>query len=172
MYSKETGFTLIEVLVVVAIIGLMSAMGMASYFEFADNNRIKGAAQEVQVFLRDIQNRAKMGDRGEGFCATNGANSVLGKKFEGWQVSFSAGGTKIEAWPLCDGSTKGTVKTYNLPIPTEFANDPTSEIVFPPLYTNLQGGSPVTVQVTDKDSVAIYEFTISAGGSMSKIEKK
>jgi len=184
----QGGFTLIELMVVIAIIGIMSTLGIASYFRFTDDQRVRGAALETQSFLRDIQNRAKMGDRGNGACATDGdPGGVLGKVFCGWEVTITNGSNQASAAPLCDNRSKdvlnanpnpvacdsrylqkGDSKTYDLPHPVIFGGD--ADIVFPHLYDNLSTGANSCIITKDStDNSLIASFTIAAGGGLSNL---
>ena len=50
--QKNTGMTLIEVMVVVAIIGIVVAIAVPSFSTMLENQRIKGAAEAVLADLR------------------------------------------------------------------------------------------------------------------------
>ena len=56
--SKKNGFTLVEVLVVVIIMGILSSMGVVSITAAVANARVKDYAQNTAAFLERIANDA------------------------------------------------------------------------------------------------------------------
>jgi prepilin-type N-terminal cleavage/methylation domain-containing protein len=172
--TSQRGFTLIEVMIVVLIIAVMSTLGIASYFTFIEENQVKGAAQEVQTFLRDIQNKAKMGDRGVGTCSTNGLPStVLNNTFKGWRVSFVGG--KVSAQPTCSagsGDASGDAEYLTLPTAMYAEIAPTGALTFKPLYSNIDPAADRMIRVYDTRNASIcYYFTIDTGGNIKKVAK-
>lgn len=45
--TSETGFTLMEMMVVIAIIGIIAGIAVPSYTEFSRNSRLTGASEEL-----------------------------------------------------------------------------------------------------------------------------
>lgn len=58
--SQKLGFTLLEVLIVVLVIGILSATAVGSYSGVIQDTRIKSASDRVETFLRANQNRARL----------------------------------------------------------------------------------------------------------------
>ena len=56
--SKKSGFTLVEALVVVAIMGILSGIGVASLRSAVANSRIKDAGINVTAFMQRAANEA------------------------------------------------------------------------------------------------------------------
>ncbi len=91
------GFSLIEILIVIAIFGLTVSLVTASFLTFERNQRLRNAALQLKSDLRQAQNKALSGDKGSGSSVCP-ASSTLG----GWcmQISTDAGG---------DNNTKNTM---------------------------------------------------------------
>lgn len=99
MYRRKTasGFTLIEVMIVVAIIGITSAMIFVTFSGQRQTRNTERAAREVLAALREAQNYALSGRAG----TINENNSYYG-------VNFTAGA----AYSLV--SSSGTISSYSL----------------------------------------------------------
>ncbi|WP_180934148.1 prepilin-type N-terminal cleavage/methylation domain-containing protein [Nocardioides ungokensis] len=63
---RDSGFTLIEIMVVVALVSLMSALGVGAYKSWALAHAQLGAATDLQTILRQTQVRAVT--EGFAFC--------------------------------------------------------------------------------------------------------
>lgn len=59
MHTDKYGFTLIEVLVVVSIIGILSSMGVVGLQGAVANSRVKDAAMNTAAFLERVGNLSK-----------------------------------------------------------------------------------------------------------------
>jgi prepilin-type N-terminal cleavage/methylation domain-containing protein len=59
VFCKKNGFSLVEVMAVVAIIGILSAAGFASLQNAVANNRIKDAAINISAYMERTANEAR-----------------------------------------------------------------------------------------------------------------
>lgn len=112
----KKGFTLIELLLAVSFIGILTAIGLASYNNYNQTQILKQAASDLKSNLRLAQNRAIAGEKPTG-CGV----------LDGYQVSFTAANYTVQA--LCSGSPLGTVSTFNLPAGVSLTSPP-SPVLF------------------------------------------
>lgn len=78
---KIKGYTLIELLITMAIFALLFSFSFAAYTNFNKNRSLENGAREVEAVLRDAQHRAISGeyDQTGGTC----------KKLNNWKVTWT-----------------------------------------------------------------------------------
>src|SRR4051794_34927559 len=126
--SRGSGFTLIEVLVTIALLGVIMAFAVAGYSSWARASEQSGTARELQSFLRQTQQRAVT--EGRSMC-----------------VSFSTTNSQYTLYRgACDDPTKVTVggpfKTNGARVQftsVAFADTPTNGVTFYARGTATQG---------------------------------
>ncbi len=111
-------FSLIELLIVVAIFGLTVSLVTAAFITFDRNQKLRNAALQLKSDLRQAQNKALSGDKGSGAAACPTA-STLG----GWYIQINTdptGGNNSKYTLAGDcrtgaGDSSFAVKTIFLP---------------------------------------------------------
>lgn len=83
-WKFKRGFSLIELLIVVAIFGLTVSLVTAAFVAFERNQKLRNGAQQLKSDLRQVQNNALSGNKGSG-SAVCPATSTLG----GWYLQIS-----------------------------------------------------------------------------------
>lgn len=86
-----TGFTLIEVMVVVSIVAILAALAAPSFVEMLRRNRLSAAVSALQVSLSLARSEAVK--RGADARVTVAANTAAGVWTNGWTVFVDGTGT-------------------------------------------------------------------------------
>lgn len=150
----DAGFTLIEMIVAVAIIVIVTGFSIASFIRFNDRQQVQTAARELQLQLRAAQTKARVRETPTG-CST----------LERFRVSRSGSVLTTSAVCINGGSTQ-VVPVNTWTIPSGITITPAT---FSVEYKTLHGGatttpdSPLVLRVAGYDS---YEFEISRGGDI------
>jgi prepilin-type N-terminal cleavage/methylation domain-containing protein len=86
----QSGFSLIELLIVIAIFGITASVITASFLNFERNQRLKSAALQLKNDLRLAQNSALSGNKGAvgGICNPTVTNLEI--LLVGWYVTLDA----------------------------------------------------------------------------------
>lgn len=91
MQGKKAGYSLIEVLAVVAIVVFLLTVGLVNYLKVRDRQRLENAARELIVYFNSIAQKARLGNRGGGdeYCSSADEAAIAkGKcKLSHWQIA-------------------------------------------------------------------------------------
>jgi type IV fimbrial biogenesis protein FimT len=98
--QKSDGFTLIELMVTIAIFSIALSLGLPSYRTWVQNTQIRNAAESIQNGI--LQARAEAVKRNTNVVFTLGTNSS-------WVISVVSDGTVIESRASSEGSKNVTV---------------------------------------------------------------
>lgn len=158
--DKRSGYTLIEVLVGLTIIGLIFSFGFVSFRDFARRQALASAARALRGDLRLAQGQALAGKKpSDIFC--NSPNTLDGVNFRVvsssnyvFETSCTGGNVEIKSVDLSSDITIST------PSP--------NPILFRVLGhgTNIASGD-VTITLTQTSSSATADIIISANGEIN-----
>jgi type II secretory pathway pseudopilin PulG len=151
--SKQAGYTLIEIVVVVGIMILMIGGGIAGFVQFQEKQAIIGAASDMKVQLRLAQTRARSGDVPSG-CDRLQSYAV--------RTTTASETTLVSQVAICDsGEIVRTEKELAPGITT--AGD--YDIRFLTLHGGVSGAEIITLESTTGYS---YEFEVTQGGEITE----
>lgn len=112
--SANRGFTLIEIMIVMVIIGITVGFALLSYGDFGASKRILFAADQLVNTVKLAQQQAILTSTTYGLCIDHTSYQIL--RFNDsskWQAASNKGLYKINYWPT---NTVINLKTYNKPI--------------------------------------------------------
>lgn len=151
--SQSHGFTLIEIIVSVAILLVLSALFIANYNGFIGSQTVRRAASDLVTNLQAARTSASAGVKPEG-CDT----------LVGYVVNFPTNGS-YTTQALCNVGTVGDVTTYKLPTSVTFSPTPQA-ITFYALnkgasvdQTISLAGNGVTIQISVFTSGVVSDFS-------------
>jgi type II secretory pathway pseudopilin PulG len=124
--SRQPAFTLIELMVVVAIIMITCSFGLVGFFRLQDRQLVENTAKEIIAYINQVRSYARNGDRGEGNgCKPNDVAKEVAQgyyKLRYWTIEYASGIFKAKArCTTSDNSDAAPVngasseKTYTLP---------------------------------------------------------
>lgn len=105
--AHARGFTLVELMVVVVVLGLVAVLAAPSFTRTLANRHVKGAAEEAYADLQYARSEA----------VQRNAEVILAFNAAGWRITAAPGGTLLKDVALSGGATlaagSGTSITFN-----------------------------------------------------------
>lgn len=161
----KRGYTLIEILVALAIVGILFSVGYANFRSFSQRQAVRDAAKLIQADLRLTQQIALSGQKPTDANCNSPANSLNGYFFSilsesSYEIRASCtGGVVSEATKTV---SLGTGAAFSTPFPSP------NPILFKVLGngTNIPDGESVTIGIVQVGTNNQSTITISSGGQI------
>lgn len=159
-FLKNSGYTLIELLVGLSIIGLIFSFGFVNFRDFSRRQALDSASRDVRGQLRFTQERALSGQKPDD-ASCNSPNRLQGYNFS----IVTNSNYVVEA--LCSGGSVqirdiALVENITISIPS------TNPILFKVIGqgNNIPIGTSVVITITQIESGDTRDITISASGEI------
>lgn len=144
----RTGFTLIEMLIVITITLLLVGGGIASYITFNDRQTLVAGGDRLEVLLRTAQKRARAGDTPAGCVQLQSYNVVL-----------TAASNQVQLQAECSNQT---YPVSSNPLAGNVVATSTETIKFRVLAGGVENAGVFTLQ----NGSTQLEVEVTAGGSI------
>jgi len=151
----STGFTLIELIIVIGVLILITGGGIASFINFNEKQQVLNGSKELRSYLRMAQTLVRVGEVPEG-CG----------KLTGYKVmSLDAGVTKeIRVIAVC---SNGNIIKSSFLLPETTTLSSNINITFLGLHGGVTGAT--TIEVLGS-SDRVYSFEVTQGGEITQGE--
>ena len=155
------GYTLVEVLVSLTIVGLLFGFGFASFRDFSRRQQLTGVARSIKGEIRLVQSKASAGEKPDN-ANCSGTNTLSSY---GFQIVNS---TSYKVVANCLG---GSVDIWDVPksLPDGISMSPASgTISFKVLGqgTNIAAGGSVVITFTQAGTNNTSLVTVTSGGEI------
>lgn len=150
--SKQSGFTLVEMLIVISVFALMTTGAVLSYRSFSQRQQVIQSAKNIQDAMRFAQKKSRVGEKPTG-CGT----------LSGYTVAGTTNSTTITLTAACTNPTQN----YQVTTST-LVGGARLESAFSTTFGVITGG------VTGSNSVSVvlgsytYTFNVNVGGDISE----
>ena len=146
---RDDGFTMIEVLVTIALMGIIMAFSVSGWGRYARAHEQSGTAQELRSALRSVQQRAVT--EGVSMCVSFNTTS-----YTVWRAACGSPNAKVQGPVQVNGRARLATPVFTPLTAAQAANT----VVFTPRGTASQGDVHVTRPGSTKDyKVAVEGFT-------------
>ena len=85
-YSKSLGVTMVELMVAIAIVGILTAIALPNFASSLKSNRLANTGNEFIATVAFSRSEAMRNNRGAVFCASSDDSSCGGNWEDGWIV--------------------------------------------------------------------------------------
>lgn len=153
--NDHSGFTLIEIIMVVAIMAMMTGGAINAYSYFNSRQQLIQSAKNIQLLLREAQKRSRVGDKPSTGCVV----------LQGYRVQASAGASTINLYAVCSNSLNPGINVGSVDLVGEVTLTNAENVMYKVLTGGITGTGNIDVQVSSTNK---YRFDVSAGGEISE----
>ena len=148
---KNKGFSLIELIIVLAILGTVAAIAAPNFTRYRDNANLKEAARDISSDIQLYKQRAVAENVRYRITFNSGANNYVVQR----ETTLNAGNFSANTLLTKDIGSANAIETY---VAASFGGNP--YITFSPRGTIEEATGSLTLRHTRRDSKAKINVTI------------
>ncbi|MCB9813643.1 MAG: prepilin-type N-terminal cleavage/methylation domain-containing protein [Pseudomonadales bacterium] len=165
---KILGFTLVEMIVTIAIMLVVTGGGIAAFINFNDKQNVQVAVKDLQTLLRSAQTKARVGEDAQ-LCNTVYNNSLRGYRvFIGEGTNTAILSTSCASDKFDPADNRNYVErsriTFDSSVTAKMLGDGDVNIEF----LSLLGGTDGTGTVVISGLTDVYQFEVSQSGEITE----
>jgi len=157
-YRRNHGFTMIELMVTLVVLGILLGVGIPSFNTIMLNSRTSGLANDLTSAINLARSEAVKRAAPVSVCPSDDANSCSGTWSDGWIAIADGAAEPLRVWRAPFPGA-----TFNQ-VPASTASQP---IVFGPLGQLVSATTEITVQVDGCRGVRARRLDIAPAGRVS-----
>jgi len=157
-FSRFTGFTFIELLIVITIIALFSGLSLAYYNSYNEDIKLEAEARKVNDVLELAKKKSSAAD-------VNLSQTCSGD-FISYKVTV-INASQYRMSLVCSGG-ETTIYTYSIPADRNITVESATAIPFYKLSTGTNSAGDITVKVKNTSSSKCIDITVSPAGIITK----
>ncbi|MDM3871262.1 GspH/FimT family pseudopilin [Porticoccus sp. W117] len=97
-HPKQAGFTLIELMVTVAILAILVAVAVPAMTSFMNSNRLTAHTSALKQAIQYARSEAVAKNQNVSVCASSDGATCTGAWNQGWIVRLDSDGTVLRVW--------------------------------------------------------------------------
>ena len=166
--NKSKGFSLVELIVAIAIMVLLLGGGIAAFAKFNDKQKLLSASRELQQLLRTAQTKARAREIPSGGSCDPVSNPIVAYRV----LAVEGAGTSVRVYPICDVTQYNfgdpeSDPILNLLLPATIVLEEPIQVDFMALYGGAQISGDSTFHLSSGSNRVV--FSISEGGAISDV---
>lgn len=152
--TSSAGFTLLELMIVVTIIGIVSAGIVPAFSKYIENQNLKQAQEQLKSDMRTVQNKALTG--------TSSDQMLGGTYIKYWGIKFVKGQSAYDYFVSTDTTCPGAYVTGAYQGKSSFNSDLTIQSESGCVFFDISNG--------DISTTIVPSGTVSVGSSPTKLK--
>lgn len=169
-YSKSQGVTVVELMVAIAIVGILTAIALPNFASALRSNRLANTGNEFIATVAFSRSEAIRNNRGAVFCASADGSACGGNWQDGWIVWADANADGIRQ---TSGAGEEPVLRRQGPLAQQVTIGGATTVRFSPRGGVIAGTGSIVLRAADCSTGQPFQRQLDVlAGGMARIQKQ